>query len=201
MFARKVSCPKCSTKVKSGFDFCPHCGSNLRDPQQELDDFGYLGKNENSQAPMASGGSMGITDRMIASMVNALMKSVEKQLKQADPDMQNLQGITINVGNAGAKPKRQKLPAMSQTNVDRMKGLPRVEAASNVRRLGDKVVYELDAPGVQSVNDVFVAKLASGYEVKAIGKNKVYVTSLPVELPLKSYSVEKDGLTFEFGTQ
>ncbi len=202
MFSSKINCPQCSSKVKDSFDFCPHCGANVRDPQRELDDFGFLGKDENSQAPLTGGGNMGVADKMLGSMLNMLMKSLEKQMKGTDTEVQNLpNGITIRVGQQNAKPRRQKLPTITQQHVDRMKGMPRVEAKSNVRRLGDNVVYELKAPGVQSINDVFVAKLASGYEVRAIGKNKVYVTSLPVELPLRSYSVEKEGLTLEFGSQ
>ncbi|MEK6899176.1 MAG: zinc ribbon domain-containing protein [Nanoarchaeota archaeon] len=201
MFSR-IKCPKCSSKIKDSFDFCPHCGANARDPQREMDDFGFLGRDENNQTPIVGGGNLGITDRMIGSMINALMKSLEKQMKGMDAEVQHMpNGITISVGQQPQKQRRQKLPGATDAHIERMRGMPRVEAKSSVRRLGDKVVYELKAPGVQSVNDVFVSKLASGYEVKAIGKKKVYVTSLPVELPLRSYSVEKEGLKLEFGSQ
>lgn len=201
MFSSKVTCPQCSSKLKSDFDFCPYCGVNVQDPQRELDEFGILGKSEASQTPVA-GNNLGVADKMIGSVINMLMKSLEKQMKGLDAEVHNLpSGVTIRVGQAPQKPKKQKLPSITDQHIERMKGLPRVEPKSNVRRLGDKVIYELKAPGVQSVHDVFVAKLASGYEVRAIGKNKVYVTSLPVELPLKSYSVEKEGLTLEFGSQ
>lgn len=203
MFSKKQSCPRCNSNIKQSFDFCPHCGADVRDPEKEFNDFGFLGKDETSNAPLAGGGGLGITDRMISSMIQSLMKTLEKQMKQADiSEVQNLpNGITIRVGQPEQKPKRQKLPSVTQQHVTRMKGLPRVEAPSRVRRLGDKVLYELKAPGIGSVDDVFVSKLASGYEVKAIGKKKVYVNSLPVELPLRGYSIEKDGLTLEFGSQ
>jgi hypothetical protein len=79
--------------------------------------------------------------------------------------------------------------------------LPRVEASSSMKRLGDKIVYELKTLGVSSLEDVFVSKLAEGYEIKAIGTKKVYVNSLPVELPLQGYTLHEKGLTLEFGTQ
>lgn len=67
--------------------------------------------------------------------------------------------------------------------------------------MSDKVIYELAVPGVQSVQDIFISKLESGYEVKAIGKRKVYVNSLPVNLPLKKYSITDKQVIVEFGLQ
>ena len=58
----------------------------------------------------------------------------------------------------------------------------------------------MKAPGIESVEDVFISKLESGYEVKAIGKKKVYVNSLPVNLPLRGYGIDvSKGLMVEFG--
>ena len=72
---------------------------------------------------------------------------------------------------------------------------------TNVRRLSDKVVYELKTTGIESVDDVFVSKLESGYEIKAIGNKKVYVNSLPVSLPMKGYSISDAGITVEFALE
>lgn len=198
MFA-KNKCKNCSSKLKEDFDYCPYCGTSV---QASEEDYGLLGKYDQQGMPLTGGGSFGITDKMIASLMNSIMKSFERQMGSAEFDTQNIpNGITIKMSNNKPPQKKGRLPGVTQEAMQRMRGLPRVDAKSSVRRIGDKVVYELKAPGVQSVNDVFVAKLASGYEVKAIGKNKVYVSSLPVELPLKSYSVEKEGLTLEFGSQ
>jgi hypothetical protein len=56
--------------------------------------------------------------------------------------------------------------------------LPRAKAKSSSKRLGDRLVYELVTPGVTSPKDIFISKLESGYEIKAIGQKKVYSKNL-----------------------
>jgi len=80
----------------------------------------------------------------------------------------------------------------------KMGSLPRAKAKTSVKRFGNKVVYELSTPGVISAEDVFISKLESGYEIKAIGDKKVYVNSVPINLPLKKYSIVNNKLLFEF---
>ncbi len=194
----------------------------MRNPQKDQEDFGMLGKNEVNAHPLAGGmGGFGITDKMINSLMRNLMRSLDKQFKGiGEPGMSNNteiknlpNGIKIRVD----MPKRSPVHAEPQESADeelapshdlitdeqiqRMTGKPRAEAKTNVRRLSDKVLYELTMPGVDSADDVFISKLESGYEVKAIGKKKVYVNSLPVNLPLKSYEVDEKGLIVEFSLQ
>lgn len=87
---------------------------------------------------------------------------------------------------------------MNAEQLERMAQLPRAEAKSQMKRFADKVVYELAMPGVKDVKDVFVNKLETGYEIKAIGSKKVYTSSIPLNLPIKSYSIGEKGLTVEF---
>ena len=82
-----------------------------------------------------------------------------------------------------------------------MTNLPRATAKTKVRRLSDKVIYDLDIHGVENIKDIFVSKLESGYEVKAIGKGKVYTNSLPINLPLLQYSFNESGVSLEFANQ
>ncbi len=211
MFGRK-NCPHCDKNVKESFDFCPKCGKSLRTPEQEMDDFGLLGKSDEvAGAPGIGGGGFSITDKFVNSIFNSLMKSLEKQMRQSgsDAEIQNFpSGVTIRVGMPGAKTakesrerKQSRIQKITQEQINRMTGLPRVEAPSSMKRLGDKIVYELKAAGINSLDDVFVSKLAEGYEIKAIGLKKVYVNSLPVELPLQGYTLHDKGLTLEFGAQ
>lgn len=206
MFGKKAPCPRCKSALKDDFSFCPRCGIDLRNPQQELENYGLLGRDEFSQeAPMQGGGSMGFSDKLIGSIFNQLMKSLESQMRASNnqPDVTQIpNGVTIKVGvPADAQPKRTKRKNISEEQIKRMTGLPRVEAKTNVRRLSDRVVYEMKTSDVASVEDIFVSKLAEGYEVKAIGKNKVYLNSFPVELPLRRYSLSEKGITFEFALQ
>lgn len=198
MFSKKQDCPRCKSRIKDEFDFCPHCGCDVRNPEKDLRDYGLLGKNEISGMPMMGGGGMGIADRLIGSIFNSLMKNIESQLQNA-PEMQAIpNGITIKVGGPQQNITKVKRKSLTQDQVKRMTGLPRVEAKTDVRRLTDRVVYELKANDIESIDDIFVSKVESGYEVKAIGKKKIYVNTLPVNLPLKSYSIGDNGLVFEF---
>jgi len=206
MFKGK-KCKRCESKIKDIFDFCPYCGLDLRNPEKDMEDFGMLGKNNDVRGyPLVGGlGGFGVTDRMISSLFNSLVKNLEKQMKDVDPEVQSFpNGIKIRFGPAGRKQekdRKQVRRTITQEQIRRMSKLPRVEAKADVRRLSDKVVYEIKAPGIESTDDVFVSKLESGYEVKAIGKKKVYVNSLPVNLPLKGFTITNKGLTVEFGLQ
>lgn len=186
-----AKCRQCQGKIKDSFDFCPHCGLDLRNPGKDSRDYGLIGKNNHIEGfPVVGGGGMGISDKMMDSMMKSLFKMLDKQMRAMDGEMQMQPQI-----------KQTKKKTITKEQQTRMVGLPRVPAKTNVRRLSDKVVYELDAPGIESIEDVFVSKVESGYELKAIAKKKVYVTSLPVNLPLKSYSLHNQGLTVEFSLQ
>ena len=217
MFGKKDKagrCKRCEGKLKDEFSFCPFCGLDLRNPEKDMKEYGALGRNNIEGYPMIGGGELGIGDKMINSIFNNLMKSFEKQMKNMDmkdmenfePEVQNLpNGIRIKVHGPGIGNKKKvvKRPkrSISEEQVERMSKLPRTEAKSDVRRFSDKVVYELKTPGVEDVQDIFITKLETGYEVKAIGKNKVYVNSIPVNLPLKGYRVKDKIVSVEFGLQ
>lgn len=201
MFGKKQPCPKCRSNVKTDFDFCPHCGCNLRDSQKDLEEFGLLGKNEFSNAPLVGGGGagFGFSDKLFTSIFNQLMKSLETQMRTQDMSANATpNGIQVKIGVPQRVPK-VRARKLTEEQVKRMAGAPRIEAKSDIRRLSDRVVYDLKAPGIGSLEDVFVSKVESGYEIKAIGKNKVYVNSLQVDLPLKGYTLHEKGLTLEFG--
>ncbi|MDP4039650.1 MAG: hypothetical protein Q8P57_03665 [Candidatus Pacearchaeota archaeon] len=206
-------CGRCEGRLKDAYSFCPYCGCDLRNVNDNRD-FGMLGKSDGIfGAPMIGGfGGMGISDKMFGSLFNTIMKSLEKQMKNMDVDegafeemMPEIQrfpnGIKIKIGGPRVKQKEQRevRKSITEEQVKRMSKLPRGEAKSNVRRFSDRVIYELNAQGVDAVEDIFVSKLENGYEVKAIGKNKVYVNSLPVNLPLKKYYLKDKKLSIEFG--
>ena len=210
-------CKRCEGKLKEDYSFCPFCGLDLRNPEADMRDFGMLGKNDSVfGAPLLGGGGMGISDSAFGAIFNNVMKMMEKQLRNVDfekadlgdsmPEITRLpNGVQIKIGpHMHMKPQQKKEPqprVISEEQRSRMTKLPRGEAKADVRRFSDKVVYELTTPGVENVQDVFVSKVESGYEVKAVGKNKVYVNSLQVNLPLKKYSVGDKKLVLEFGLE
>lgn len=207
MFSKKQPCPKCKSKIKQDFSFCPHCGCDIRNPEKDLRDFGLLGKNDVMGAPLAgAAGGMGFTDKLVNSLFQSIMKAMENQMRNQNDARAEAQSLPNGIQISFGVPQQRKQPktkqrTISQEQVKRMTGLPRVEAKTDIRRLSDKVLYELKAPGIGSADDVFVSKVESGYEIKAIGGNKVYFNTLTVDLPLKAYTVHEKGLTVEFGLQ
>lgn len=217
---REIKCDNCNSKLDAKFNFCPHCGQSTIDEQKERKEFGLLGRNDftkpqrQNENPLAN---LGITDKLINSIMSNMMKSFDKQMKGAEnqntdfmnnADIEQIpNGIKIRIGipqqsaNSQPKPKTSVKKQITEAQLEKMSSLPRAQAKTHIRRLSDKIVYELAAPGIESTDDVFISKLETGYEIKAIGKKKVYVNSLPVSLPLRSFSIANNKLLVEFKIQ
>lgn len=207
---KTIKCNTCRSKIDRKFSFCPHCGTSLITKEEEREEFGLLGKSDAPSSTPTIGNNLTLTDKILEQFMNSAMKMLAKELKNTEtkPEIRSLpNGIKIRIGTI---PNNQIIPEKKQKKQDifeksisaeqlqKMSSLPRTEAKSKIRRLSDKIIFELAAPGVSSVNDIFFNKIESGYEVKAIGKNKVYVNSLPVNLPLKQFSIDEDKLLIEF---
>jgi len=71
--------------------------------------------------------------------------------------------------------------------------LPKEEAKSKVRRLSNKIIYEIELPGVTSLEDIIINRLEEGIEVRAFAEKKSYFKNLPVNYPITKYSLSKGG--------
>jgi len=214
----KIECESCGTAIDKNYSFCPHCGDSIIDLEEEAKDFGMLGRSNSSRDMLGNSGmeGFGIMDKMLSSVMNQLTKNLEKQLGNMG-DIKNgsnntriealPNGLKISIGPSikPTKPKKTKSNEVQKNITDeqlgRMAGLPRVPAKTSMKRFGDKIIYELSAPGIKSPEDIFVSKLESGYEIKAIAEKKVYVNSLPLELPLNALALTENKLIIEFGPQ
>src|SRR3989344_7767233 len=177
---KKIKCFACNSKIDKNYSFCPHCGEQLNIDDK---DFGFLGKHDkvqqNNQAENMQFG-LGITDKVLGSLINSLVKNLDKQFKDMNENQINSEvkpfsnGIKIRIGPPvqQAKPKVVK-KQITPEQIERMSKLPRSKAKTKITRLSDKVVYELSTQGIKSPEDVFVSKLETGYEIKAIGEKKV----------------------------
>ena len=212
---KEMKCDNCGDFVSDKSNFCSNCGISFIDLNKEKEDFGLLGKNDSAfmEQENSMPGGFGITDKLVNSIFNSMMKTLNKQFEEEFRSMEregekaeikNLpNGIRIKIFTPRMQQPRKQQAALPKQKLDekqieRMSGLPREKAKANVKRVGNKVIYELSTPGVVSAEDVFVSKLESGYEIKAIGSKKVYVNSVPINLPLRSYSVGKNKLFIEF---
>ena len=219
-FSRKdkeIECDNCNSSISGKFNFCPHCGYSQINEKKEAREFGFLGRDDFPRAEeknkiSSPSSPFGISDKFINSIMNTMIKALDKQMKEGlepvfegSADIEQFpNGIKIKIGlpQNQIKQKKEKNSVMkkkiTEKQLEKMSNLPRVPAKTSVRRLSDKVVYELSAPGIESIEDVFVSKLENGYEIKAIGGKKVYVNSLPVNLPLKGFSILDNKLLVEF---
>ena len=130
-------------------------------------------------------------------------------------------GISISISTSGNKPPEIKVrsfgnapqlkeqepaekdipeekgPKLPRINLNKFSGLPKEEPETNIRRLANKVIYEIKLPGVKSVKDVSIAQLENSIEIKALGKGKVFSKMIPINLPIKNYNLSKGKLTLE----
>lgn len=207
---KNLKCENCRSKIEGKFSFCPYCGMSLIDEEKYAKEYGFLGKGDEAEEEMQDAQlGMGITDKLIGSLMNSLMKSLDKQFRQMEKGFEKAEiktlpnGIRIQIGPHFPQKKVQKSifeKPITEKQLERMNVLPREKAETKIKRLSDKVICELDAPGIISPQDVFISKLESGYEIKAIANDKIYVNSLPINLPLKSLSLSNNKLLVEFRT-
>lgn len=219
--AWKKKCPSCANKINKKYSFCPNCGHSFKQ-QKEQDDFGLLGRGrddffnttqgfenpqENIKLPMG-----------LNKIMNSLMKQLEKQMKELDKDSPNIPGaqfprgfkIQISTG----RPKIQKIQPteqmpqpqiletkqkiiIPQKELERRKKLPIKEAESKVRRLADKIIYEISTPGVKNKTDIVITKLENSIEIKAYSKNSCYIKTIPLKVEIVTYYIKDEKLVLE----
>jgi hypothetical protein len=216
MFNKK-KCKNCGKKINQSYDFCPYCGDNLKNPNNQPD-WGMLGKDdiiglEEIKMPMGLG-----------TLFNSLVKNMDKQFREIERESnkkmksQNIKqgGISINISTTGNFPPRIKIQEFGdrpkQKIVKEIKGkqinlpnekikelmkLPKKEPKTEMKRFSDSIVYELNIPGVNSIDNIAINKLENSIEIKAFGKKYIYVKIIPVNLPIKNYNLEEEKLILE----
>ncbi len=198
MFKRK--CVSCGKKIDRKFNFCPYCGESFK-VRREKGDFGILGADD-------FGDGVEIEQKLPFGMdkiMNSLVKQLEKQMGNVNFDGMP-KGIRINIvkGNPqmkqiireAPKEKREVAKVSIEENERRMK-LKKVEAESKVRRLADRIIYEIETPGVHDRNNVVVTELATGLEIRAYSKDKCYVKFIPLKVEVIEYRVKSEKVFVE----
>ena len=107
-----------------------------------------------------------------------------------------------NVPLAGLKEEKTKdieLPKrnISEREAKRIAKLPRHEPETKVRRLTDKIVYEIMLPGIKDEKEISISKLENSIEIKAFAKDRAYFKLIPLALPIKKYYLENGRLILE----
>lgn len=206
---KKKKCNNCEEKIKGNPNFCPACGIQL---EQITQDWGILGKNDLSkktEEPKMFGGlTSGIMNKMIGSAMHMLEKEIQKNMNEQSKTQNPKIRLMINGKEITPQEKQTKkdsdtkfLPIdFSSENLKKYKSLKKIEPKSSLKRIEDKIKYEIEIPEVNSIKDISIIKLENSIEVKAVGKDKGYLKTIPIDLPLKKYSLLKGILTLELDT-
>ena len=217
---KKIKCKKCGKKIGENYNFCQYCGSKINFEDDE-NYFGMLGKDDSIPTENAIKLPAGLNS-IFNSLMKNLGKEFEEQLKgnftEEKTKKMKKDGISISISTFGnGQPKisvnslgnkkieseepNKKLTKNNFTSekIKQFSKLKREEPKTNIRRLSNKVIYEIEMPGVKSMDDVSIIKLENSIEIKAIGKEKSYAKLIPINLPIKNYDLSEGKLTLELG--
>ena len=215
MFNKK-KCVNCRKKVGNGFDFCPFCGKPVRENSPE--NWGLLGKNDAINMEDSFNLPSGVNK-----MIQTLIKNLGSQLVRDISSEKNQNawkknnGIRISISTSGNVPpkmktnsfrnsqnlanieERKELPLSNiiSRNLKSFSGLPKVEPQTKLRRLSNKIIYEVDLPGVKVPEDISIIKLENGIEVRAVSKDKAYEKRICIDLPILKKNFSKEKLVLE----
>jgi HSP20 family molecular chaperone IbpA len=204
----RKKCSNCNRKIKNAYNFCPSCGKAIK--QNSFEDWGMIGKNDAiSQQDELAMMLQQMGGGMIGKMLNQTMKMLEKEMgKEATREQKPKMKIMINGKEIPLQEKKQpKAPVkimpieLSEESQKKFSKLKKSEPKTNLKRLGDKIIYELETPGVESIKDISIVRLEKGLEVKALSKNKAYQKSIKIDLPLVKYQLLNGIITLELETK
>ncbi|HUW43386.1 MAG TPA: hypothetical protein VMV95_00265 [Bacillota bacterium] len=216
---KKKKCKNCREKINESYNFCPYCRTQIRDSLEDDKDWGILGRNdvqyEGVKLPMGFNALFNTVLKNLNKNFNDLENAGNKSKKSKTKKG----GIGISIYTSGNQPPRIKVKSFGnlselkekekqvKKNVRELKlpasdskkfaGLPKKEPETNVRRFSDKIVYEINMPGVKSIKDVSIIQLESSIEIKALAKKGVYYKIIPINLPVRNYNLSKEKLTLE----
>jgi HSP20 family molecular chaperone IbpA len=163
----------------------------------------------------------GFMNNMISNTMKMLEKEMQKENRaQNQKNMNNnfprtkvklmINGKEINLngmdGNGiegkprkeNKKDKAMKFNGFSEEQAKKFSKLPKKEPKTDLKRIADKISYEIEMPGVNSFEDVSVLPLEKSIEIKAIAKENSYKKSIPLNLPIIDYVFSKGLLVLEF---
>jgi|TARA_Y100000310_G_scaffold328062_1_gene395501 hypothetical protein len=221
MFESK-KCVGCNEPIKKDFEFCPSCGTRLKDSDEE---FGMLGRNDqvkNEANPLSNSMFGGLAGGVLGKMIGSTMKMLEKELqkemqgsqegkmpgtkfelfvngKRVDP--KNIKVTKQPAHKLNDKTKKTPSIALPDNKLKKFSKLPQEEPETNLRRLADSLIYEIELPGVKAEKDISIKVIEGTIEVKAEAKDKSYLKTISVGLPITNYEFSKELLVLELETK
>ncbi|MFA5019987.1 MAG: hypothetical protein WC533_02715 [Candidatus Pacearchaeota archaeon] len=224
MFKKK--CIKCGKKIGRKYEFCPYCGFNSNFSYDSERDYGFLGKENLNELGIKLPPGFNMLFKPLMKELNKQMVELNKELGEEDKlARKNSKPVrtsfSIHIGMPGAKPivlegmnsnlkfanrertesknkKVLKLPKIKSEILSKVKKLPRAEPQTSVRRLADRVIYELILKGVKSEDSLNITALEEGVEVKAFSDKEMFVKTVESGLKFADYSFAPEKLILEF---
>lgn len=218
----KSRCNNCKEKISKKYEFCPFCGTSLKSIQE---DYGFLGKEDINNTNLNLPFGFNLLMKPLMKELNKQMMELDKELKNTSGEKiksnKNFTSFSIHIGLPGAKlvkinsidgkkiPFKEsdtddtetflKLPEFDSGNLLKIKNLKKEEPVTVVRRLADKVVYEISLPNVDSIKKINMVNLEEGIEIKALASDKIFSKLLKINFPLINYYLKDQKLFLEFG--
>lgn len=216
---KKKKCPRCNKKIGENYNFCPNCGNRF--DSEDDGEWGMLGKNDFTSPMNEIKLPIGFN-----ALFNSIMKNLSKELDgqlhkdffpSNKPKKTKKDGISISISTFGNSPPKIKVTQLGDKQqktkeIEKVKSniftkekikefseLPKEEPETKIRRLSNKVIYEIKMPGVKSKEDISIMKLENSIEIKAIAKTKAYKKIIPISLPIKNYNLSNGKLILELG--
>lgn len=221
MFSKKT-CNRCGKKTSKDNNFCPSCGTSFGKTTKK-EEYGLLGKNDSfNELDNFSNSIFGLNGSFMSKMIASTMKMMEKEMEKSmkmNKEMQGknknsmpkarirmmINGKEINLGEKQTQPDNKekkadsiKFSRFTEEQAKLFSNLPKKEPKTDLKRIADKLTYEIEIPGVDSVDNVSIVNLENSLEMKAIGKDKAYTKSIPINLPIIGYGFDEGILILEF---
>ncbi|MFZ5955851.1 MAG: hypothetical protein ACOYT4_05500 [Nanoarchaeota archaeon] len=196
----KRKCIGCGKKIDKKFNFCPYCGFSFKQEKEETE-FGMLGRDDvidDVELARELRLPFGL-DKLMDSLIKQLNKELSSMAAEGGPNGFKIQISTgkPKIGDIIEEGIDEKPQHISREEIERRKNLPKKEAQSNVRRLGDRIIYEISVPNVKSKKDVIISKLENSIEIKAYSPENCYFKTIPLKVEILGFYIKNNILFLE----
>jgi hypothetical protein len=206
----KKKCPQCGNKIEKKFDFCPWCGLNMA----EKDEDEFFNPNFNMGFPFNT------IFKQLGKSLEKEFKSMERIAREPEKKAHGI-SIKISTGNSGnpvikigsigdkkienemgnmispVKKARIKQINISEDEARKFAKLPHKEPLTNIRRLADRIIYEIELPGVTDKKNIRISKMHNSIEIRAFSDDAAFLKLIPIALPIMRHAFEKGKLILE----
>ena len=208
----KQRCPFCGNKTGKKYLFCPYCGKSLKEKNRD----------EFFTPSFKLGFPFNSLIRQMEKQIEKQFKELDAELGEFRmPEAAKrmpVEGLSISISSSSNGPpiikvrslgddariekegarEIKKIPQkkLSEEEAEKISKLPKEEPKTSVRRLTDKIIYEIEIPEVKKEN-IIINKLQNSIEIKAFSKDKAFFKLIPLALPILKSELKEGKLILE----